>query len=64
MTSCLSSLQLIEDRKTLTKHLNGLKNKSRLTMTAAEREAIAVKTARLEAELKDRNIQVVNYFIS
>lgn len=35
-------------------------------MTAAEREIIAKKTARLEAELNDRNVQVVNenYFIN
>jgi len=39
-----SRLQLLEDRKTLTKQLNDLKKKSRLTMIAAERSEMEKKT--------------------
>ena len=48
-----SRLQLLEDRKTLTKQLNDLKKKSRMTMVAAERT---------EMEKKSKGKLFISYF--
>lgn len=50
--------QLLKDRITLTKELNEIKNKQRLTMTNSERDEMHARMKELEEELAIRNAQI------
>lgn len=50
--------QLLKDRITLTKELNDIKNKQRMTMTNSERDEMHTRMKELEDELAIRNAQI------